>query len=74
LDVSYSILIYIPFKISTLVLVVFEPTVLLIVGHNDQKGHLLMGMISNVFKYELSINTMSHSGMKIDDVTEIKRV
>ena len=33
-----------------------------------------MGMISNLFKYELSIKTMSYSGRKIDDATEIKEV
>jgi len=33
---------------------------LLIFGHHDQKGCLLIkGKISNLFKYELSIKTMS---------------
>jgi hypothetical protein len=47
---------------------------LLIAEHNDQRGHLLMGMISNFLKYELSIKTLPYSGRKIDDATETKRV
>ena len=33
-----------------------------------------MGMIQNLFNYELSIKTLSYSGRKIDDAIEIKRV